>query len=710
MAMQNSFGSGLSAFQIPYYTGTILPTPQKVTYYDEYIPLTHTGIYLGKGITKEDPRIEMLIKRIIENGGQVEFISQGKKQNKYSCILILEKNKSKKHFLNKEGYCIYPTKKENTDIVAIQSNNGIGLLWAIISFNQLVTNQAGTPVVRKAEIYDYPDVEKRGFLATPWSSPCHDWAWFAIQFKFNTLVFTIPEDRNTDWKNWRHEPSAEWKGELKKIGDILNPIDISWYISICPIRGNPEDKIRSNDTADFAAIYRRAELIAQSGGNVMLLYDDTRFPINPVDEKTFGSAREADIYVLNKLHQALRKKYPQVKLLFCPPFYWGPLYPPKYPESREDYLTALGTRVPKDIDIFWTGPAVCSAEINKHDVIWITNLIRRKPWLWQNGTGSPHAFMYHYVTDPLTSWKKWYYPEFFKDIAVYTLNTNVPHESTALVTLVDYLWNHQAYQSDKSVAEAAKKLTGVETFSYLQELNKLLSYFDRYGLRVDLVSIRNIAEIKEKVAELETAWKNCLSFYPEAVKKWTSLERHVNQQKAFLAKLEKHHDLSQLVKQIEGLKEIAKRETALDETYDIFLSPYDFSGGYSIKVYELGGDPRLATWIYGAKTNFHKLEARFRLGTPPITSYTLLVSAQPDEGPKPCRIRITINNNKVYEGDSPFNQLPWSIHRFPVPEYFLKEGDNSLTIENLEDSDRIGGYPFFMFNYAVIKQEGDAKN
>ena len=57
--------------------------------------------------------------------------------------------------------------------------------------------------------------------------------------------------------------------------------------------------------------------LAEAGGNLCLLYDDWRFPISADDMRDFGTAREADIYFVNKVYSAVAAKYPNFKILFC---------------------------------------------------------------------------------------------------------------------------------------------------------------------------------------------------------------------------------------------------------------------------------------------------------------------------------------------------------------------------------------------------------
>jgi len=141
-----------------------------------------------------------------------------------------------------------------------------------------------------------------------------------------------------------------------------------------------------------------------------------------------------------------------------------------------------------------------------------------------------------------------------------------------------------------------------------------------------------------------------------------------------------------------------------DPATDLFMSPHDFGGGKPPMVYSFKCEERLATWIYGAKTDVNTLSAGFRLDGPPTRdSYELILCAQDDDSEKKCRVRVLVNDNPMFEGENPFVRFGWSHHTFQVEGSLLKEGENSLKIKNIEDCNRRMGPPFFMLNYAVLK-------
>ena len=188
------------------------------------------------------------------------------------------------------------------------------------------------------------------------------------------------------------------------------------------------------------------------------------------------------------------------------------------------------------------------------------------------------------------------------------------------------------------------------------------------------------------------------------MERWTSLEGYLIQLKKFLARLESNPDLFAFTRKTEKVKESAKKEVNFNPSKDIFLSPYDFSGGGTPVLYSNRCERRLATWVYGAKTKANTMSAGFDISEP-TSDYSLIVSGQDDDAEKKCRIRITVNNNKVFEGENPFVRFGWSLHGFTIKAPFLIAGHNSISIRNIEDSSNSGGPPFCMLNYAVIREK-----
>ena len=696
--------------RMPYYTGAIIPTPQQVTYKDEFLALDDAEVLLGEGLTGDSPHVAVLRKRIEKYGGNLTVVASA--SSGAGTLIVLGDIPAAAELLGElqvpqreQGYLVRATQSSGRNVVILQGYDQLGLLWAISSFNQLVHLRDSRPVVRAAEVIDYPVIPNRGFIAGYWP----DGGEYCLAFKINKPVFQgglrdySITDRAERARAWRRPLAEQVRQDLRRIGETLSPFGIDWYAGNNPIVGDPEDKIRSKSDDDFRVVMEWAEFLDELGGNLCLKYDDHRFPISPADKRDFGTARGADTYLLNRLCQELGTRCPEMKVLFCPPFYWGPTSPALYPEPRDDYLYAIG-QLPANLETFWTGPRVKSGKVTPDMVEWITERIKRKPVYWQNGHGMPHMYGYHYMTDPVPTWRDWYYDGFYQDMDTYMLNCMMPGYCASVITCADYCWNPDAYDPDSSIEEAAKKLVGAATYPTVVKLNKALSYFDPYELRVTPGAARNLNEIAENVEAVNAVFEELKEKNLPAVAEYSQMLRHILQVNKFYSRLARTPSLAAYAEQASASLERAKAEVGFSTDTDTFLSAFDFLGGCPAKEYGNRCENRLATWIYGSRSPNPRMQATFPVEPfPPAGDYTLIISGQDDDAEEKCRIRITVNGAVVFEGENPFVRLGWSRHAFPIPAALLKRS-SVLQIENIEDTSRSGGPPFFMLNYAVVRK------
>ena len=713
------------ALRMPFYTGKILPTPQKVVYSDEFASLSNTGLLLGSDVKPDDPRLKVLLTRLSRYGGRAKVAgSLTENFTAFLCIGETEWSKSVETPEKDEGYAIKWTRRDGKDVAVLNAHDRRGLLWAIVSLNQLITQKDGKAAVQKADVFDYPTIKNRGFVSgcMPLDPPpVADWPRerfasplneYIVHCKLSKVCFStsLLADRRDPAHSWKAELPEAALEDLRRTGEYLTPLGIEWYVELQPLTWEtPELQVRSKNEEDFQAVFKKSCAVMDAGGSVALMYDDLRFDMSAEDVKDFGTAREADIFFINKLYDALKAKYAgrPVKILFCPPFYWGPGSSHSYPESREEYLAAIGKRLPQDVGIFWTGSHVKTGQKTREATLWYTNLIQRKPFFFQNGVGAKHIHYFHYMTDPVPEWRDWAYEGFYQDLDTYMLNVGLPGDCAKLATLGDYLWNPAGYDPAQAVEQAAQKLCGPESWPGLVELNEKLSYFDLYGGRATPAAAKNLKEMEAKFEEVEAALARALAAHPLAVAHWTSMPWYVVVQKNFIGEVRKNPQLIAFTRQAEDSKKLAAKELPLVEATDTFLSASEFLGGAPPTLYGYKQDEkRLATWIYGARTGRHTMKAQFEVDPwPAAGDYQLIISAQDDESPKVCRIRVVVNETKVFEGENGFKKsgTGWSRRTFTIPGAALKRS-NILAIQNIEDSDRGSGPPFFMLNYVVLRK------
>jgi hypothetical protein len=712
---------GTDARAVPYYTGRVYPTPQFAEYRDAWIPLDNAVIVPGKGIAPDDARIALLRERIARYGGAVRPASAADAPGS-ALILVGETGlhadllKGRTVPEKPEGYLLHAAAKDGKAIVFLKGRDAQGLLWAVTAFNQLVTAADGRAAARAATILDFPDAPGKRAYTSMNDNDAMDSTWFAIHnLRPNVVIYRMGRQMfgksGGTWRQDSRTHGAAWRAKIDKAGALLTPLGIEWYDCILPNFSTDEKdpaknrQIRSKSDEDFEILRDLALYCAERGGNFGLLYDDFRFPIHPDDARDFGSAREADIYFINKLYSAVAAKHPNFKLLFCPPFYWGPASDPgaAYGESREEYLSAIGKRLPQAVEIYWSGPRVKSGVITPQDLQWFTDLTGRKPVIWQNVPGTYHGSVYYvYPTDALTAWHDWYFDGFFDRIAFYAFNSS---DEYTHMTLFDAMWNRKAYDPAASGAEAARKLVGPDAYPALVEGFKRLEAMDEYGwFTPTALAARNVEDVRRKTGELLTWFESA----PAPLKApWTHLGMFVGYRKAYLNNLLKNPQLLELTAADERVRALAARETGVSTNAGnlLILTPNDFRAGREPTYYGWkGAERRHVSWINGADSKAPVMEASFQLPYPLTGDSELLIAGLDHNASPPCRIRILMNGSTVFEGPNPFAPDRWSTHSFRVRGAFLRDGvANTLRIENVEPSDSMSGAPWFMLSYAVLR-------
>lgn len=702
----------------PCYTGTVYPPPQKIKYSDDFFDLSNVLIKTGNNVAKDSAALDLWLKKIQSAGGKYCFESDaGKPVSLTVNFQIAEK-----------GDATCPDKKEayvvsilNPGEIRITAHDKTGLTWAFFAMVQLTANKDGKALLRKAEITDWPGLS------------CKRSTWVNFSFrrafpsllmgKLNQVVFyrgpLIMDNPPAELNDYRYfftrDPHPIWIESVRKTAVLCQDLGIELYIGFLPMHvpgTKPEYKFNAADEEQVGFMLKNWMAVAECGANVYFAYDDYRFPCNPKEKEKFKTAKEADTYVLNYLYSEVKKKYPSFKLIFCPPFYWGPAYDPSpgYGENRDEYLKAIGEKLDKEIDIAWTGKAVWSGKIQKDQVEWITNTIKRKPFHFQNDSSCPHVSAAFYLTDPADVWL-WPYDSFYNDITTVMISASFSRIFSALGGAC--LWNMNSYKPEASVRELVSKFFGEGSWETADEINKALSAVEVYEYKISASSIRDLAKIKEATVRLNKAWDSALKKNASAFKTFSGgIPILIQKQNKFCEELEKARAEGKfsVAGDIESDKINAAKDCSLNKEKDIFLSVFDFSGGDTPRVYVWKQhDKRFGTIIRGKNFANHSLKAGFKTTTPPSKEfYELFISAQGDDSKEQglssqCRIAISLNGNVIFSGPAPFVYSEWTARSFKIKGSFLREGENILTIDSLEEKGNAQGPPFFILNYAVVK-------
>jgi hyaluronoglucosaminidase len=212
-----------------------------------------------------------------------------------------------------------------------------------------------------------------GFYGNPWT---HQQRLEMIRFLhdhgFNAFIYG-PKDDPYHRDKWREPyPEDAWKqlAETVRRADELH-VDFCYAIS-------PGLSLRYSDGGEVDTLIAKCTPILGLGVRTLGVFlDDISFDLAHEEDKTrYKSLVEAQVDFLQRLYTRLQTAEPGLRLIMCPTVYCG--------DPDVEYIRYLGANLPSEIDIFWTGPAICSHELTTAYTRKVAEVMKRPPLYWDN--------------------------------------------------------------------------------------------------------------------------------------------------------------------------------------------------------------------------------------------------------------------------------------------------------------------------------------
>ena len=459
-----------------HYIGEVMPTPQKVTYRDTYLPVFDVAaqrplacIVLPKDASQPArigaQEIANRVGFLAGGKGTVKVDAISRVHGQWLAIRTLDKDVGLPELreLPPEGYLI--TRPSAGRGIVASAGSPLGLYWACQSLIQLLTVKDGKVVLREAEIEDAPVFRVRSFKIGGKHETIEDMGQWSPSAKFNTFNVCYSTVGRDMWPN----PSKEYRELVGRLCSSLLPrgTDVMLFV-------NPyylwKEHIQTSDPADLDALARTCSLALERGARkVMLCLDDFASKrdhgdprrlyvvVNEEDKRQFGDdLAKVNIAMLNGWYQRMKKRFPKAQLLTVLPYYWMP--GGGYREEGERNLREIGQGTPSDLVIVWTGPRVRSTTVDKASVEKYTELIGRKPFLWDNTLYAWHRPPHYFLDEFKTT-----YPEKFWEMTELGCHYNAGGGEAYKVGLwcvADWLWNPAAYDREAALRRAIAIVAG----------------------------------------------------------------------------------------------------------------------------------------------------------------------------------------------------------------------------------------------------------
>ncbi|MBO5642755.1 MAG: beta-N-acetylglucosaminidase domain-containing protein [Kiritimatiellae bacterium] len=666
---------GLVQLDLPRWTDCKpFPEPQIATYTEKFAPCAQISISTS-GINKSDARINLLKKKLKSKG--IEVVDRGGYLVKIELSPKAKVDKS-------EGYTLDVTSKMAT----ITSRDKQGILWGVVSFLQVCDYQK--KVARICNVEDWPNCPKRGFLGRCSIDDCE----FMI---FNKMNINTAKPNFLSQGNYA--PFNIYKTQM--MAKEYNDLGLELYFGFSPFTMDLAWPLCWNVFLEMQL--EHAMRWASCGVGIYYPYDDARYWPNTYTEEDKATGRKPsdyDVEHLLKFYTRIKAKYPSFKMQFCPPFYWGPRAGHPYPDSRDKYLMSM-RKLPEEVSLFWTGERVGSHKKQKPHCDWYSNLIGRKPSLFQNKAG-PHYYL-SYVLDEMP-WDEWYYDGFVdQDMRSIQKNSDTPEDFPILSTLADYLWNVKGYDRTRAVKRGLNQYAGRDVYEILKPAYDKLCRIDayRYGAVNSRVLGESLADWEQGYVLITNATEQVRKIAGGRVMRgFGSWERAIGFYRSILRGIRNPPDYKK--KYAQPYQKLAKNLAASgynEKDGDIFIDPIKIMGGTVLqpsptsKKKHIHPDSTICGSLYSGG------RAYFKFDLPNVAKGDYLLQIRASSAIR-NKFKVALNGEVIGNEVTLKNSGRWEMCDFVMPAKLLKKGENQVWLRNSGGN----GYPV-KFEFAIIKNK-----
>lgn len=391
----------------------VYPTPMEVTVGDTYADLSK--VTLDESLT-----------------GYADLLAtKGMKAEGGVTVTVALRDLTEFSYGADEGYVL----TVSPDAVKIEAQTERGLHYAVMTLLQL-TEEGKCPAVT---VKDAPRNPLRGviegFYGTAWTHEYRkDLFAFMGENKMNAYIYA-PKDDPKHRAQWRSRYTG---AELERMTDLITTANENYVKFIYAISPGGDINLGSGYEADFAKLMAKCEQIYELGCRDFAIFLDD---IPTLDAK--GHAK-----LLSDFQTRFVETHEGVSDLIAITTEYGDPF-------LTNYTTEIAPLIHKDVVLMWTGPGVIPESITNRSLQHIIKTYGRKVLIWWNypvnDTLANNLFM-----GPCVNLEKTLYE------SITGLTANPMNQGYAsmvpLFTTGDYLWNPEAYDSEKSLSAACGAL------------------------------------------------------------------------------------------------------------------------------------------------------------------------------------------------------------------------------------------------------------
>lgn len=185
---------------------------------------------------------------------------------------------------------------------------------------------------------------------------------------YSRYIYAPKSDRALR-REWDSPYRGEWVAEVASFGRACKRLGVEFGVGISPY--GLQDSPHETQLATFRG--QIAALASLGVDRIAILFDD----MDGIGDDL------ASIQL--RIIDAATRAHSNAKFIVCPSYYSDDIVLDRvFGERPTRYLETLGEALDPSIEIFWTGPEVCSRQISRSHLESIAERLRRAPSLWDN--------------------------------------------------------------------------------------------------------------------------------------------------------------------------------------------------------------------------------------------------------------------------------------------------------------------------------------
>jgi len=322
-----------------------------------------------------------------------------------------------------------------------------GLRNALASMTQIFKEESMLPCT----FTDYPDFKIRGIIEGYYGPPWEDSSRLKIldfleDWKFNAYFYG-PKDDAFHRERWKDSYDNDSLKKLKLMVKQSAERALDFWYTL-----GPGLSMKYSSEQDISDLLNKFIQLAELGiRHFGLLFDDIPEELqHSEDQKVFSDLPEAHITVSNRIYKELTSLFSDLKFVVCPTQYHG--------KGNEYYISRLGDDLDPRIEIFWTGPEICSRTLSLDNTSLLARQIHRPVLFWDN----------YPVNDLEMAQELHIGPYRERDIHLFRASSGIvangmehPESSRiAFHTIGAYLWSAENYDPEKAWNIALQNVVG----------------------------------------------------------------------------------------------------------------------------------------------------------------------------------------------------------------------------------------------------------